>query len=235
MVVLTALVAMAFSVSEQVALAQIEDTEKLHYEEYPTIRLRSLDKVTARTLTFDAQVGTIIKFGDIYIKILSCRKPPPVEKTESAAFMQIWEVDKVKDQSRWIFSGWMFASSPALSAMDHPVYDVWVMDCLGKSSEAQGTPIEETSGQVLPDEGAIDADKAAPLPSGEPPQDDNKDKFGDVLNEITADTPTEDVPTTEETTPLVENGQHTEKVEPASDAPHVEENLESQESFDGIY
>lgn len=179
--------------------------EQLHYEEYPTIRLRSLDKITARTLTFDAQVGTIIKFGDIYIKILTCRKPPPVEKTESAAFLQIWEVDKVKDQSRWIFSGWMFASSPALSAMDHPVYDVWVIDCLGKDPEEQLPPLEETGDKPLPDEGTVDADKAAPLPSAEPPQNQTGG-FGDILDQITSDppisqSPTQDKQTEEEVTP----------------------------------
>lgn len=142
-------------------------TETLNYSEYPTIRLRSLDKITARTLTFDAQVGTIIRFGDIYIKILSCRKPPAIEKTESAAFLQIWEVDKVKDQSRWIFSGWMFASSPALSAMDHPVYDVWVMDCLGKEAEEKAPVIEE-NGELLRGEGEVKAEDAPEQPTAAP-------------------------------------------------------------------
>lgn len=113
----------------------VSPASALAYEEYPSVRLRTLDKITARTLTFDAQVGNTVKFGDIYIKIQSCRKPPPVEKVESAAFLQIWQADDAKKESKWIFSGWMFASSPALSAMSHPVYDVWVIDCLGKDPE----------------------------------------------------------------------------------------------------
>ncbi len=131
----------------------------LDYEEYPSVRLRSLDKITARTLTFDAQVGSTMKFGDIYIKIQSCRKPPPVEKNESAAFLQIWQVDKASRDgedpaSHWIFSGWMFSSSPALSGMNHPVYDVWVIDCLGKDPEA--LPAEETQhDQALPSDGTV--------------------------------------------------------------------------------
>ncbi len=141
--------------------------EKLDYEEYPTIRLRSLDKITARTLTFEAQVGTVIKFGDIYIKILACRKPPAVEKTESAAFLQIWEVDKVKDASRWIFSGWMFSSSPALSGMDHPVYDVWVIDCLGKDPDEMPAPIDTNGDKPLPDEGEVKSDDIK-IPEGSP-------------------------------------------------------------------
>lgn len=106
--------------------------------EYPKVRLRSLDKITARTMTFDAKVGTTIKFGSIYIKIQSCQKPDLQDMPEAAAFLQVWEITP-EEQSKWIFSGWMFASSPALSAMDHPIYDVWVIDCLGQDNKS-GTP-----------------------------------------------------------------------------------------------
>jgi len=97
---------------------------------YPIVKLQSLDKITARTMVFEARVGSTIKFGPIYIKIQACRKAPPIEKPESASFLQIWENVPPDNKPQWIFSGWMFASSPALSAMDHPVYDVWVIDCL---------------------------------------------------------------------------------------------------------
>lgn len=96
---------------------------------YHKVRLRSLDKITARTMTFDARVGTTIKFGSIYIKLLSCQKPDLQERNDAAVFLQIWEIT-ADDVSKWIFSGWMFASSPALSAMDHPIYDVWLIDCM---------------------------------------------------------------------------------------------------------
>lgn len=98
-------------------------------QDYEVVKLQSLDKVTARTMTFEAKVGSTVKFGPLYIKIQSCRKSPPIAKPESAAFLQIWEVTP-KDKANWVFSGWMFASSPALSAMDHPIYDVWVLDCM---------------------------------------------------------------------------------------------------------
>lgn len=100
-------------------------------EDYPIVKLQSLDKVAARTMTFEARVGSTVKFGPIYIKTQACRKAPPVEKPEAAAFLQIWEAT-AKKEPQWIFSGWMFSSSPALSPMDHPVYDVWVLDCLEK-------------------------------------------------------------------------------------------------------
>lgn len=148
----------------------------LDYEDYPSIRLRTLDKITARTLTFDAKVGNTVKFGDIYIKIQTCRKPPAIEKDESAAFLQIWEVNKTTSASQWIFSGWMFASSPSLSAMDHPVYDVWVIECFGK--EAAPQPTEETNNKdALPDEGTV-SDDTIVKPEAEPdvPQENTSEE-----------------------------------------------------------
>ncbi len=107
-------------------------------DDMPVIKLQSIDKVTGRTLTFEARVGSTVKYGPLYIKVQACRKAPPIEQPESAAFLQIWEVSPknaaAKDASKWVFSGWMFASSPALSAMDHPIYDVWVLDCLDKKT-----------------------------------------------------------------------------------------------------
>lgn len=101
--------------------------------EKPVVRLQSLDKVTARTMTFEVKVGSTVKFGPIYIKVQACRKAPPIDQPESASFLQIWEITP-RGESKWIYSGWMFASSPALSAMDHPIYDVWVLDCLDRKS-----------------------------------------------------------------------------------------------------
>lgn len=114
-------------------------------EDYPAVKLQSLDKVTARTMTFEARVGSTVKFGPLYIKIQACRKAPPIEKPESAAFLQIWE-KTASGESKWVFSGWMFASSPSLSPMDHPIYDVWVLDCLEKQNgqeDEENTSAEE--------------------------------------------------------------------------------------------
>lgn len=106
--------------------------------DHSIVKLQALDKSTARTITLEAKVGTTIEYGSIFIKIKSCRKSEPLDKPESASFLQIWEVPINSDKSEWVFSGWMFASSPALSAMDHPVYDVWVLDCL--KAEKQELP-----------------------------------------------------------------------------------------------
>lgn len=110
--------------------------------DYPAVKLRTLDKSTARTTTLETKVGETIQYGSLFIKVQSCRKSNPLEKPESAAFIQIWEIPINSDKSEWIFSGWMFASSPALSAMDHAVYDIWVLDCAGKEQEVAPNKVE---------------------------------------------------------------------------------------------
>lgn len=90
--------------------------------------LQGLDKVTARVSTFEAKVGEVVSFGTLEIIVRACDKRPPIDTPESAAFVDIWE-KRQGESPMSLFRGWMFASSPALSPMEHPVYDVWVLDC----------------------------------------------------------------------------------------------------------
>jgi len=95
--------------------------------------LRGLDKVTARTRDFEAPIGEDVEFGALGITVQYCRKRPPEEPPEVFAFVQIDDRRTdgfgVETEGERIFSGWMFASNPALNALEHPVYDVWVIDC----------------------------------------------------------------------------------------------------------
>ncbi|MDB2682866.1 DUF2155 domain-containing protein [Alphaproteobacteria bacterium] len=140
---------------------QMEDPlEETDMEDFPYVRLRSLDKITARTVTFEAQVGSTVTFGNIFIKVAACRKAAPVDEPESAAFLQIWQ-----GAEEWVFSGWMFASSPGLSHMDHPVYDVWVLDCLlEKSKEPTKEQTAQELEEVLEGEGEIEVSDAPATP-----------------------------------------------------------------------
>ena len=126
--------------------------------DYPIVQLRSLDKITARTQVFEANVGRTIKFGSVYIKVQACRKAPELEQPESAAFLQVWEIpagqSEDEEKAEWIYSGWMFASSPGLSAMDHPIYDVWVLDCLSDVEEVDTEP--EEAAEVKEGEGVLE-------------------------------------------------------------------------------
>ncbi len=90
--------------------------------------MQGLDKVTARVSTFQAPLGTVVRFGTLSITVRSCDRTPPEEPPESAVFMDIVEIRPDEDPAP-LFTGWMFSSSPALSALEHPVYDVWVLEC----------------------------------------------------------------------------------------------------------
>ena len=98
--------------------------------------LQGLDKITARVSKFEAPVGAPVRFGTLSIRVRDCEKNPPEEAPESAAFIEVDEMRPGDDKARRLFSGWMFASSPALSALEHPVYDVNLLDC----KAASGSP-----------------------------------------------------------------------------------------------
>ncbi|HVR66348.1 MAG TPA: DUF2155 domain-containing protein [Verrucomicrobiae bacterium] len=105
---------------------------------YDTVILETLDKISARVSRVEVPVGTTITFGSLKITPRHCDKRPPEETPESSVFIEIVE-EFPDEQPKLEFSGWMFASSPALSALDHPVYDVWVVDCKNSSTSAPVT------------------------------------------------------------------------------------------------
>jgi hypothetical protein len=101
-----------------------------------TIVLGGLDKVAARVNTVSGSVGAPVTFGTLEIIARTCVSRPPEETPENAAFLEIYQLD-AKSKNK-VFSGWMFASSPSLSALDHPVYDIWVLRC--ENSKASKSP-----------------------------------------------------------------------------------------------
>lgn len=123
--------------------------------------LQGLDKITARISTIKVAVGETVSFGSLQITLRSCDKKPPEETPESAAFLQVVE-QKPGEQPVTRFSGWMFASSPAVSAMDHPVYDLWVLDCENKDQVA---PEQAPTPQQAPSQ------EGEPLPANQAPAD----------------------------------------------------------------
>lgn len=94
--------------------------------------LQGLDKTTARVSTVEAPLGRAIRFGTLVITARACVKQPPEEPPDTVAFLEIDEARPEGAQStdvQHVFSGWMFAQSPSLSTLEHPVYDVTVLDC----------------------------------------------------------------------------------------------------------
>ena len=100
--------------------------------------LRALDKTTARFSDLNMQIDEPNVFGTLEIVVRTCDKRPPEETPETSAFIQVsdYGLDGMEAlqkgeqaEKTQVFSGWMFASSPALNPLEHPVYDVWVIDC----------------------------------------------------------------------------------------------------------
>ncbi len=90
---------------------------------------RGLDKITARVTTVYAPIDEMVTFGSLQFITRQCNKRPPEETPEKTAFLEVKDI-KPDQSEEDIFKGWMFASSPALNALEHPVYDIWLIDCI---------------------------------------------------------------------------------------------------------
>jgi hypothetical protein len=101
--------------------------------------LRAMDKITARVSTITIPVGSTVSFGSLQITAKACDKHPPEETPEASAFLDVVE-EKPGETPQPRFEGWMFASSPALSALEHPVYDLWVLDCTNDKPAEDAQP-----------------------------------------------------------------------------------------------
>lgn len=93
--------------------------------------LRGVDKITGRVSTIQATVNQPVHFGALTIVPQRCLTKPPEETPENAVFLTIYE-DTPEDPNQEVFKGWMFSSNPALSAMEHPIYDIWILKCINK-------------------------------------------------------------------------------------------------------
>ena len=97
-------------------------------QEVPVVTLGALDKITAKLETINVVRNETVKFGTLEITMRNCRSNPPEETPESVAFLEITDLGHLGEPKQ-VFSGWMFASTPAISPLEHAVYDVWVTDC----------------------------------------------------------------------------------------------------------
>jgi hypothetical protein len=87
-----------------------------------------LDKITGRIIAFDAGIGETVQFGALQVTPRVCYTRPPTETPNTDAFIEVDEVT-LQGEVKRIFTGWMFATSPGLHAVEHPIYDIWLTDC----------------------------------------------------------------------------------------------------------
>ena len=93
-----------------------------------TARLQALDKVTARVTDIEVRVGETVRFGTLSVTVRACHARPPDEVQDAAVWMQITD-SRATPGSPPAFQGWMFANAPGVAMLEHPVYDIRVLDC----------------------------------------------------------------------------------------------------------
>ena len=89
-----------------------------------------LDKITGRIINFDEDIGETVQFGALRVKTDACYTRPATEATNTDAFVEVDEIT-LQGEVKRIFSGWMYAASPGLHGVEHPIYDIWLTDCKG--------------------------------------------------------------------------------------------------------
>lgn len=126
--------------------------------ECTSVSLEGLDKITARVLSLDATVKNPVKFQNLTLTVQRCLMTPADEPYEVAAFLEITETNtEIKNAP--VFSGWMFASSPSLSTLDHPIYDVWLKHDQKERSALKPPPVETVKADpVQPKEEVAETD-----------------------------------------------------------------------------
>ena len=94
----------------------------------PTAVYAGLDKITGRITSFEVAIGETVQFGALQVTPRACYTRPPTETANTTSFTEVNEIT-LKGEAKRIFTGWMFAASPGLHAVEHPIYDVWLIDC----------------------------------------------------------------------------------------------------------
>jgi hypothetical protein len=108
----------------------------------PTAVFAGLDKITGRIIKFDVAVDETVQFGALQVTPRVCYSRPPTETPNTDSFVEVDEVT-LQGEIKRIFTGWMFAASPGLHAVEHPIYDVWLTDCKGGQNPSVAEVPEE--------------------------------------------------------------------------------------------
>lgn len=121
-----------------VAAQETADAPAAEFTDSDGAQLRFLDKLTSETGDVTLNVGQSAKFGRLVVRLDSCRYPTGNPSSDAEAHLTVSEETTGSE----LFNGWMLASSPALSALDHPRYDVWVLSCVLPEAPAETAPTE---------------------------------------------------------------------------------------------
>ncbi|CDX11261.1 Cellulase-like protein [Mesorhizobium sp. ORS 3324] len=150
----------------------------------PVAEFAGIDKITGRIITFDVYIDETVQFGALQVTPRVCYSRPDTEQPKTDSFVEVDEIT-LDRKIRRIFTGWMFAESPGLNAVEHAVYDVWLKGCKQKSdvpppTAAKADPAEPKTNAAKP--------KA---PAQEQPAETAPDATGDVAPGATGDDTTD--------------------------------------------
>ncbi|HEY1453530.1 MAG TPA: DUF2155 domain-containing protein [Roseiarcus sp.] len=146
---------------------------------HPTAVFDGLDKITGRIISFEVAINETVQFGALQITPRVCYSRPLTEAPQTDAFAQVDEIDEQKKLKR-IFSGWMFADSPGLHGIEHPIFDIWLTGCKGGTVVIHDAPTAEASvpnpDETPPTDTGADATATTEQPAPAPPPKRKKPK-----------------------------------------------------------
>ncbi len=139
---------------------------------HPIAVFSGLDKITGRIIVFEVATDETVQFGSLQITERVCYTRPSTETPQTTTFIEVDEVDAANEYKR-IFSGWMFAASPGLHGIEHPVYDIWLTGCKGGGETVASPETSEAEPPPPPENAKIPPAKPAPKPRrAQQPADD---------------------------------------------------------------
>jgi hypothetical protein len=142
-----------------------------------------LDKITGRIINFDEDIGETVQFGALRVKTDACYTRPATEAANTDAFVEVDEIT-LQGEVKRIFSGWMFAASPGLHGVEHPIYDIWLNDCKGpETTLVNAAPTEPPKPAAAPPPAQKrappkQAQRPPPPPQPQPPPQQPGGLFG---------------------------------------------------------
>jgi hypothetical protein len=136
----------------------------------PIAVFAALDKVTGRISHLEVPIDQTVEFGALKVTPRVCDSRPPTEQPHTASFVEVDEIKLTGEEQR-IFTGWMFAESPGLHAVEHPVFDVWLTSCKTPEGAKPPESAENTPAEEAPAEAAAEPEPApAPPPAAAAPR-----------------------------------------------------------------
>ena len=94
------------------------------------IKLKILDKVSSKNTELEFKIGDTVNYKNLQIKVLKCKNSEFDDDPEITAYLQVIDLNKTNNDDVFVFNGWSFASSPSINPFDHPVYDLWIIECI---------------------------------------------------------------------------------------------------------